>query len=373
MKRKVCFIIGTRPEAIKIAPVSKLFMDDGTFDVINISTGQHKEMLYQVLNFFNISVHVELSVMQPNQTLALLSSSILEGLSRVLGEQRPDLVVVQGDTTTAHIGALAAFYLKIPVAHIEAGLRSFNLYSPFPEEANRKLISQLSSVHFCPTQNAVENLKAEGITANTHHVGNTVVDALLQAIELITKSTNTSAVEIKHKELLEKKFLLVTGHRRESFGEGFLNICRALRRVAEKFPDVNILYPVHLNPSVQEPVYALLSGLGNIHLSPPVDYVEMVWLLNRCHLVLTDSGGIQEEAPSLGKPILVMRDVTERMEGIDTGNAVLVGTEEDSIVNWTTTLLTDTARYHSMSIAGNPYGDGKSSERILHILKKFVG
>jgi len=369
--KKICFIFGTRPEAIKVAPVSTMLRRDGHFEVVNISTGQHKEMLNQVLDFFNLPVNNSLDVMKVNQSLAYLSSSILDGLSRVLEELKPDLVLVQGDTTTAFMGALAAFYQKIPVAHIEAGLRSFNLFSPFPEEANRKMISQIANLHFCPTDKAVENLNAEGIHNHVYKVGNTVVDALLQGLDIIEQSME-ERFAAKYAYLLQNKFILVTGHRRESFGDGFLHICHALKKIAEKFPDTPIFYPVHLNPSVQKPVYEILSGLHNVYLVSPLEYAEMIWVLNKSYIVLTDSGGIQEEAPSLGKPILVMREVTERSEGIDAGNAVLVGTDQELIFNWVERLLSDPQLYTSMSTAGNPYGDGLTSERILSIIKNYL-
>lgn len=367
--KKVCFIFGTRPEAIKIAPISLLLQKDNHFNVVNISTGQHKEMLYQVVNFFKLPVDEELQLMQKNQSLDSLSASILLSVTQKLITLKPDIVLVQGDTTTASMGALAAFYLKIPVAHIEAGLRSNNINSPFPEEANRKIIAQIATLHFCPTQKTVKNLENEGITKNVYLVGNTVVDALLQGLKEI-KSSNKKYFEEKF-PMLNKKFILVTGHRRESFGEGMLNICKAIKQIATEFQDINIYYPVHLNPNVQEPVYSILAKTANVFLANPVSYADMIWLLNQCYIVLTDSGGVQEEAPSLGKPIVVMRDITERTEGIEAGNAVLVGTSEKAIYNSVKKLLTNEQDYSKMSSAGNPYGDGLASQRIHEILKDY--
>jgi UDP-N-acetylglucosamine 2-epimerase (non-hydrolysing) len=370
--KKILFIYGTRPEAIKMAPLIHIFKTQGSdcFDTEVCLTGQHRQMLDQVNRFFGIESNYDLDLMQPNQDLFGITARCLVGMKDVLEKSKPDLVFVQGDTTSVLAGALAAFYMKIPVAHLEAGLRSDDLYSPYPEEANRTLVGHLAAWHFAPTDSAVKNLARENVHKNVHEVGNTVIDALYLGLNIIEKTDET--VFQKHFTDVDfsKKIILVTGHRRESFGEGFVNICNAIKVLAEKYSDtVEFVYPVHLNPNVREPVFKTLGNLGNVHLIEPIDYPFLIWIMKRSYLVLTDSGGIQEEAPSLGKPVLVMRDVTERMEGVNAGTARLVGTGFNRIVGNVTELLENTAVYDKMSKAVNPYGDGTASIKILQILK----
>lgn len=371
-KIKLLFVFGTRPEAIKFAPLIKEFYSN-SFQTLVCSTGQHKRMLNQVLSLFKIIPDYQLNVMSNNQTLTSLSSKLVEKLGKIVAEVKPDLVFVQGDTTSALIGALTAFYHKIPVAHIEAGLRSFDKYSPFPEEINRLLISHLADIHFCPTDSSFNNLKKENITKNIFKVGNTVIDALFMVLKTI--DINKEEKQLKKFSFLDfsKKIILITGHRRESFGPPFKQICNAIKRAAIINKDVQFLYPVHLNPAVQQPVYNILNGLKNIYLIKPLSYEELVWIMNKSYFVITDSGGIQEEAPSLGKPVLVTRDVTERTEGIDAGNAILVGTKVETIIKSINRLLTDKKYYKKMAFAQNPYGDGKSTNRIVKITKNYFG
>jgi UDP-N-acetylglucosamine 2-epimerase (non-hydrolysing) len=370
LKKKILVVFGTRPEAIKFAPVIKELQGCKEFEVVICITSQHKEMLQQVLIFFEIKIDYDLDLMRPNQNLATLTSAVLSNLSPVLKESRPDLVIVQGDTTTAFAASLAAFYEKIPVAHLEAGLRSHKMYSPFPEEINRKLVASMSSLHFAPTIQAAQHLQQECITDQVFITGNTVVDALLMGLEILNQSGITAPMHFPFLDV-SKRIILVTGHRRESFGAGFEHICEALRIIALRYSDVQILYPVHLNPNVKEPVHRLLGGIGNVHLIQPVSYDKMLLLLQSCYLVLTDSGGVQEEAPSLGKPVVVMRDVTERTEGISAGTAVLAGTSTDGIVHYVTELMDNSTYYQQMSRSINPYGDGSSSEKIVHIIKDY--
>ncbi|TWI81420.1 UDP-N-acetylglucosamine 2-epimerase (non-hydrolysing) [Lacibacter cauensis] len=370
LTKKILVVFGTRPEAIKFAPLIKRLQQDPMFDLTVCITSQHKEMLQQVLSFFAIRADVDLDVMQPNQNLSTLTSVILSKLSPVIAEKKPDLVIVQGDTTTAFAGALAAFYQKVPVAHLEAGLRSNNIYSPFPEEINRKLIGTIAALHFVPTDRARTNLQAEGIAQHVYLTGNTVVDALFMGLKIIEER----ALDFRDAFSFCKsgeRVVLVTGHRRESFGDGFDNICKAITYLAHRFPAVQIVYPVHLNPNVQEPVYRMLGSIKNVHLIPPVSYEQMIWLLQQSYLVLTDSGGVQEEAPSLGKPVLVMRDVTEREEGILAGTAKLVGTSSEMIIEQTSRLLEDADSYERMSKSVNPYGDGTASEQIADLLTRY--
>lgn len=333
-------------------------------------TSQHKEMLQQVLSFFQIEPDIDLDVMQPNQDLQTLTASIIARLSPVLKAEHPDLVLVQGDTTTAFAAALAAFYAKIPVGHLEAGLRSGDVYSPFPEEMNRKLAGALATLHFAPTFRALQNLKREGIEQHTYLTGNTVVDALFAGLKLLEQNKTELASAFPFLDS-NRRMILVTGHRRESFGDGFTQICTALRTIALKYPDVEIVYPVHLNPNVQEPVYRLLGDVDRIHLLPPVSYEQMLYLLQHCYLVLTDSGGIQEEAPSLGKPVIVMRDVTERIEGVEAGTAVLAGTSAERIIAHASSLLESPSNYQQMARSVNPYGDGTTCRQIATIIEQF--
>lgn len=363
------FIFGTRPEAIKLAPLILKFRDVGNVRVC--VTGQHREMLDQVLRFFSIVPNYNLNVMVKNQSLFTVTVKSLKLLEKVIEKSRPDLVIVQGDTTTAFAGALAGFYKRIKVAHVEAGLRSFNKFSPFPEEINRILVGHIADYHFAPTKKAKDNLLKENISGkNIFVVGNTVIDALFMGLDIMKKD-ETKIFDYFDFVDFSKKVILVTGHRRESFGKPFENICHALKEIAEE--DVEIVYPVHLNPNVRGHVCPILKNIKNIHLIEPLEYPYLIWLMSKSYLILTDSGGIQEEAPSLGKPVLVLRDVTERMEGIKAGSALLVGTNKGSIVAATKVLLYNEVQYNTMARSRNPYGDGKSSIRIRDILKRLHG
>lgn len=366
---KLLFIFGTRPEAIKLAPlIIKAKERSDVFNVRVCVTGQHKEMLHQVLSFFNIKCDYDLSIMLENQSLCDITKNALGVLDEVVQRERADLVLVQGDTTTAFVGALTSFYNKIPVAHVEAGLRSHNISSPFPEEMNRLLIGDLAYLHFAPTEKAKENLVKEGKKIeNIYTVGNTVIDALFMTLDLIKKQEDEYA---KHFDFIDfaKKIILVTSHRRENFGEPFKEICSAIKELANR-DDVEIIYPLHLNPKIKEPATKILSGIGNVHLITPLDYPHLVWTMSKSYIILTDSGGIQEEAPSLGKPVLVMRSVTERIEGVEAGNCLLVGYNRSLIIKEVFKLLDDGKAYENMSKKINPYGDGKSSDRILQIIR----
>lgn len=368
--QKLFFIFGTRPEAVKMAPLIKEFeKHPDHFDVKVAVTGQHREMLDQVLQFFNIKPDYDLNLMKPNQTLFDVTADALRGMEKILEEVKPDLVIVQGDTTTVFAGALAGFYKKISVAHLEAGLRSGDKYSPFPEEINRILTGHIADYHWCPTEKARENLLAEGIkNEKIHVVQNTVIDALFLALDLLKEEGDEKYLEFFKDVDFNKKLILVTAHRRESFGQPFENICNAVKELSTKYPDVEFVYPVHLNPNVREVVFRILSDIPNIHLMDPLDYPYMVWIMNKAHIVLTDSGGVQEEAPSLGKPVIVLRDVTERQEGVDAGTAKLVGTDKELIINATSALLDNEQEYEKMAKAVNPYGDGTTSKRIVKLL-----
>jgi UDP-N-acetylglucosamine 2-epimerase (non-hydrolysing) len=375
-KKKIAVVFGTRPEAIKLAPVIGALKADGHFDCRVCVTAQHRDMLDQVLRVFQITPDHDLNLMQPDQTLADLTARAIKGIDSYLKVEQPDMMLVQGDTTTVFCAALAAFYNRVPVGHVEAGLRTHNLNSPWPEEANRLIASRLSAVHFAPTALSRQNLLDEGIADGSIHVtGNTVIDALLSVVENIRKDSAIRAGLSEQFSFLDpaKRLILVTGHRRENFGAGFENICTALARIAEDYPRVEILYPVHLNPNVQGPVQRILGAnrLRNIHLIEPVDYLPFVYLMQRSYLIITDSGGVQEEAPSLGKPVLVMRDTTERPEAVDAGTVKLVGTDRDEIVKQVSLLLNDAAEYDRMASAHNPYGDGKSAGRISDILVQY--
>jgi UDP-N-acetylglucosamine 2-epimerase (non-hydrolysing) len=367
--KTILFIYGTRPEAIKMAPLIKEFKKHNDKFVVKIClTGQHRQMLDQINTFFGLSGDYDLNLMLPNQTLFDITARCLTGLKDVLNQSNPDLIFVQGDTSTVFSGALAAFYKQIPVAHLEAGLRSGSKYSPFPEEINRILTGHIAEYHFAPTSKAVENLKNEGITKNVCMVGNTVIDALQLGLTII-KNENSN----KYKNFFlfldfSKKIILVTGHRRESFGEGFENICKAIAYIAGEYTDVQFVYPIHFNPNVREPVNRILKNITNVYLIEPLDYPYLLWLMEKCFFVLTDSGGIQEEAPALGKPVLVMRDVTERQEGVDAGTARLVGTQFEVLVSSIKELLEDTSTYSKMANSVNPYGDGSGSKQIVRIL-----
>lgn len=367
-------IIGTRPEAIKMAPLILALRNSPEFVPLLCVTGQHRAMLDQVLDLFGLKPDFDLNLMQRGQSLEELSSRILLGLGEVLKQSRPAMVLVHGDTTTTFSAALAAFYQHIPIAHVEAGLRTGNLQAPWPEEANRRLTSVLASLHFAPTAQARNNLLGEGVDmARVHVTGNTVIDALLDVRQRLQDPALRDSCE-KHFPFLDdsRRVLLVTGHRRESFGGGFERICEALLRCAQKHPDVDVVYPVHLNPRVQEPVARLLGAVPNIHLCEPLDYLPFVYLMQRAYLILTDSGGIQEEAPSLGKPVLVMRDSTERPEAVEAGTVKLVGTRVEAITAAVDALLEDPVEYQRMNLALNPYGDGKACGRIVELLQKTL-
>ena len=377
--KKILTVFGTRPEAIKMAPVVKeLTKHRDSFTNLVCVTAQHREMLDQVLGLFGIIPDFDIDVMRPGQDLFDISCNVLQGLKSVLEQESPDLVLVHGDTTTAMAASLAAYYCRIPVGHVEAGLRSFNRYSPFPEEMNRKVADTLADLHFAPTAAARANLLAEGLAENSIFVtGNTVIDALLTVVDKLREDDRLRTMLDERFSFLDekKRLLLVTGHRRENFGEGFNNICLALVEIARTVPDVEILYPVHLNPQVREPVKSILgsAGLANIHLVEPVDYLSFVYLMQRASLIVTDSGGIQEEAPSLGKPVLVMRETTERPEAVAAGTVRLVGVDRQKIVDQVVTLLSDRAEYDKMSFAHNPYGDGRAAQRIVDELLRFKG
>lgn len=369
--KKVLFIFGTRPEAIKMAPLVNLLKQDERFTVKVCVTAQHREMLDQVLAIFDIQPEYDLNIMRPGQTLNDVTSNILLGLEPVLKEFQPEVVLVHGDTSTTFAASLAAFYQQIKVAHVEAGLRTGDLYSPWPEEANRKLTGVLTEYHFAPTERSRNNLLNEGVTEEKIFVtGNTVTDALLQVVDKLAKDADMSGSLSSKFDFLDssKKMILVTGHRRESFGQGFENICTAIKSIASRYEDVQVVYAVHLNPNVQEPVNRILKNVDNVFLIEPQDYLPFVYLMNQSYLILTDSGGIQEEAPTLGKPVLVMRDVTERPEAIEAGTVKLVGTVPAVINSEIVKLIDDPDLYERMSAAHNPYGDGKACQRILNAL-----
>ena len=370
---RLLFVFGTRPEAIKLAPLVRAFRERDGFDVKVCVTAQHRQMLDQVLQFFEIVPEYDLDIMRPDQTLFDVTANGLKALENVMEDCKPDLVFVQGDTTTSFIGALAAYYRKIKVAHIEAGLRSGNKYSPFPEEMNRMLTGRLCDFHFTPTLQSADNLRKENIHENIFNVGNTVIDALFLGLDLIRKRGEKSYRETFDFMKADRKLVLITGHRRESFGEPFARICAAIREVALKWPGVDFVYPVHLNPNVQKIVFEMLSTQPNVHLLEPLDYPHFIWLMNKSSIVLTDSGGLQEEAPSLGKPVLVMRDVTERTEGIDAGTAKLVGTDHPLIVRELNSLLSDEKAYEAMAKAVNPYGDGTACRQIVDVISNILG
>lgn len=374
MSLKTLCVFGTRPEAIKMAPLALALADDGRFDDRVCVTGQHRQMLDQVLELFEIEPDYDLNIMKPGQDLSDITTAILEGMKALFRKYRPDIVLVHGDTATTFATALAAFYHRIPVVHVEAGLRTGDIYSPWPEEANRKLTGALTALHFAPTDTCRQNLLKEGVDPGAIHVtGNTVIDALLQVVAKLDREKSLRILFEKQFSFLSesRRLILITGHRRESFGDGFERICMALAETAKVFPDVDIVYPVHLNPNVREPVNRLLGGISNIHLIEPLDYLPFVYLMNRAYLILTDSGGIQEEAPSLGKPVLVMRDTTERPEAVEAGTVKLVGTEIEEINSKLHTLLTDLDTYQRMSFSHNPYGDGEACARIICALANF--
>lgn len=369
---RVLMVFGTRPEAIKMAPLAKVFGAAKGVDARICVTAQHREMLDQVLQLFEITPDYDLNVMQQGQSLAGMTSAILAGLNPVLAEFSPDLVLVHGDTTTSLAAALAAHYSRIIVGHVEAGLRTGDIWSPWPEEANRRMTSRLAGLHFAPTASAAENLKRENIADDQIFVtGNTVIDALQIVASQLGTGGREAQIWDQHFQLdAAKKLILVTGHRRESFGEGFSRICRALQRISER-EDVEICYPLHLNPKVKGPVEAALAGRANVKLLPPQPYLPFVYLMSRAHIILTDSGGIQEEAPALGKPVLLMRNVTERPEAVAAGTVKLVGTDNQNIISQVFELLDNIAVYEAMQFSHNPYGDGKAAARIVEIVQRW--
>ena len=373
MRIKNLIIFGTRPEAIKMAPLVKEFQKRAdVFDTKVCITAQHREMLDQVLDFFEIEPDFDLDLMKPNQNLYTLTSDIITNLKPVLEEFAPDYVYVHGDTTTTMASSLAAFYAGAKICHVEAGLRTFDMQSPFPEEMNRSVTGVVSNYHFSPTETSKENLLRENKKENSILVtGNTVIDALLFSVNKIKSSSFIDDGVVELQKLIDdhKKVILITGHRRENHGQGFLNICAALKEIAKNHPEAQIIYPVHLNPNVQKPVYDLLAGIDNIKLIAPLSYPAFVWLMEKSYLIITDSGGVQEEAPSLGKPVLVMRNTTERPEAVEAGTVLLVGTDPKKIVDEANSLLNDDDAYKKMSALHNPYGDGKACERIVDFIK----
>ncbi len=369
--KKNLIVFGTRPEAIKMAPLVKAFQKNNKdFETRVCVTAQHREMLDQVLDFFDIQPDYDLNLMKPDQNLYTLTADIITELRPILDEFQPDYVYVHGDTTTTMATSIAGFYSGAKVCHVEAGLRTFNKRSPFPEEINRQITGRISDFHFAPTDQSKQNLLNEAIENDTILVtGNTVIDALMTSIEKVNKIDDEEITELKNIIEGNKKLILVTGHRRENHGQGFINICEALKEIAISNKDVQIIYPVHLNPNVQKPVYEVLSEVNNVHLISPLAYPAFVWLMNQSYLIITDSGGVQEEAPSLGKPVLVMRDTTERPEAVDAGTVILVGTNKDKIIRECQELLTNDAKYRDMSALHNPYGDGKACQRIVEFIK----
>jgi UDP-N-acetylglucosamine 2-epimerase (non-hydrolysing) len=374
--KKIMLVFGTRPEAIKMIPLVKEFLKHpGIFDIKVCVTAQHRQMLDQVLSIFDIKPDYDLDIMAPRQDLYDITVKVLAGMRDVLKEYQPDAVLVHGDTTTSMATGLAAFYQHVKIGHVEAGLRTRNLQSPWPEEMNRQVTDRFCDFYFAPTEQSKKNLLEENIDSEKIIItGNTVIDALLLAVEMINSKPEIEA-RVKHaldtcgyKPGSARPCILVTGHRRENFGEGFLNICKALRDIAISHPDMDIVYPVHLNPNVQTPVYDMLSGQENVYLIKPLDYLPFVYLMQHSRLILTDSGGVQEEAPSLGKPVLVMRNNTERPEAVDAGTVILMGTDYQSIVGNVNLLLNDSSAYDKMALSHNPYGDGKASERIVRYL-----
>lgn len=370
--KKILIIFGTRPEAIKMAPLVKEFLKyPKQFKTSVCVTAQHREMLDQVLSFFNIEATYDLNLMKPNQNLYALTGEIINGLKPILEDFQPNYVFVHGDTTTTMASSIAAYYSGAKICHVEAGLRTHNKWSPFPEEMNRQITGRLADFHFAPTKISKINLEKENVPSKAITVtGNTVIDALLESVQKITTINDSEIEQLKKMVDLNDDLILVTGHRRENHGQGFINICHALKQLALENPKVQIIYPVHLNPNVQKPVYELLGRVKNIQLIAPLSYPAFVWLMNVSKLIITDSGGVQEEAPSLGKPVLVMRDTTERPEAVDAGTVILVGTDTQKIVAETTKLLNDKELYQKMSALHNPYGDGKACKRIVAIIAK---
>lgn len=384
--KKIMLVFGTRPEAIKMAPLVKEFQKyPDIFNTIVCVTGQHRQMLDQVLDLFDISPDYDLNIMKQGQDLTDVTCRVLSGMRDVLNETKPDIVLVHGDTTTSSASAIAAFYQQIPVGHIEAGLRTHNIYSPWPEEVNRQITGRIASYNFAPTPLSANNLLNENVADSSIFVtGNTVIDALYYVVD---KIKNDSALESSLANSLNacgynvdrlsdgRRLVLITGHRRENFGEGFISMCKAIKSLTEMYPDVDFVYPMHLNPNVRKPIHEVfgenIDNLSNIFFIEPLEYLSFVYLMEKSHIILTDSGGIQEEAPGLGKPVLVMRDTTERPEALDAGTVKLVGTDYDKIVNEVSLLLNDTDYYDNMAMAVNPYGDGNACQRIVSIMKNL--
>lgn len=361
----VCITLGTRPEAIKLAPVIEAFSQAEDFETKVVLTGQHQEMVAQVMELFNLKANENLNIMQPKQTLTDITYRSLQGLEELFSKIEPDLVIVQGDTTTAFAATLAAFYQKIKVGHVEAGLRTNNIYDPYPEEANRRLISQLTQLHFAPTQLAVENLKNSGVTGEIHHTGNTVIDALLKVAQL------NPPCDVSGLDWQKHRVLLATVHRRENWGQPLQEIIKGFKLVLDKFPDTALLLPLHRNPIVRNPLQKELGNHPRVFLTEPLDYTELIGAIKRCYLLLTDSGGLQEEAPSLGKPVLVLRETTERPEAVEAGTAKLIGTNSEQILSNASELLSNKTVYQNMAEAINPFGDGTASQKILNIVKSY--
>jgi len=383
LKQKILIVFGTRPEAIKMAPLVKAFQQHPDNFITKVCvTAQHREMLDQVLELFEIVPDYDLDIMKPGQDLYDVTANVLLGMKEVLQNFQPDIVFVHGDTSTTFAASLAAFYQQIKVAHVEAGLRTGDIYSPWPEEANRQLTTQITAYHFAPTETSKTNLLKENVKESTISVtGNTVIDALFLALEKI--KTNNALEErvvtylnntIQHPtfNVQHSTFILVTGHRRENHGQGFINICNALKEIALQNPKIHIVYPVHLNPNVQKPVKELLSGIDNVHLIEPLQYEQFIYMMDKAYFIITDSGGVQEEAPSLGKPVLVMRDTTERPEALDAGTVKLVGTDTERIIQEAQKLINDKQAYEQMSKASNPYGDGHACEKIIQYIKERI-
>ena len=370
MEKKILIVFGTRPEAIKMAPVVKACKARPELDVKVCVTAQHRQMLDQVMEIFGLTADFDLNVMAPNQTLGDVTCKVLKGMEAVFAQWRPDMILVQGDTTTVMAAALAAFYHKIAIGHVEAGLRTGNLYSPWPEEANRLLAGCLAAQHYAPTPRSAQNLLKENKDPATVFItGNTVIDALHEALKIMDGDAALKAKLAAQFPFLDpaKRLILVTGHRRENFGDGFIHICNAIKRVAAR-PDVQVVYPMHMNPNVRKPVNEILGGLANVHLIGPLDYLSFLYMMRQSYLIMTDSGGVQEEAPSLGKPVIVMRDTTERPEAVDAGTVILAGTETSAMADAAERLLDDRGFYDKMAHAINPYGDGLAARRIAEIV-----
>jgi len=373
MNKKIICIFGTRPEAIKMLPVVKELKKSSKFEVKVLLTAQHRSMLDQVMDFFNENADYDLNLMKENQTLFDVTTNVLNDVGNILNKEKPDLVLVHGDTTTTMAASMAAYYNRISVGHVEAGLRTGNIYSPFPEEMNRKITGAITKYHFSPTNSSKQNLISENIDNSKIVVtGNTVIDALHEGLSIIKDKNNRYLVDNLLDKCRNKKILLVTGHRRENFGEGFLNICNSLKEIAVNNSEIEIIYPVHLNPNVRKPVYEILSEIKNIHLIEPLQYEEFIYLMEKSYFILTDSGGIQEEAPSLGKPVLVMRETTERPEAVSAGTVKLVGTDPSKIYSESVKLINDNCYYEEMSKSHNPYGDGNAAKIIREFLENEI-